>query len=449
MSSALAQERVMVVRNFEYVKSADLDDKSPVPAVTRHLVQTDSLRAYFNKTMIEAMDQKWGVKLDLKDFYVRGVGMYATEPKFKTDIKDRDPAKWYLFMQLYDRGRYVYGNTTEQESFGAFRIRCKVLSGAGDSVIFSRDLDVKFFTHRLGDDQVPALRLGVYPSEFKRMADSITKWVLMEGEERSSRELVLKPACLFTGKPYPATAVKEREVSKQDWGIIIDAEHAISIKPLLSETAKGRIHRNIGGNIATGAITLLTGIGTSKQRSVSYEQHFPFDVDGKAHHVYIRFKVLEGGDVGRGQDGTGYTMNSTDYSTTGRSLEKGEENELLEDSIRVMKFSLAFIAEPDTNLNRFRAWDGKDSSSIFDLSEGLHDADPMTNIEARGDFEGKPFILRSYVRTGYKIVFLEDRVAIMFKGKRWPERVWTYQELPDRTIRLFALLAMIPYGEYR
>jgi len=172
-----AQQPTMVVRDFEYVQGEEVASEFGGTAATKFLATTDTVRQYFARALAEAIRQRWGVAVPVNDLYVRGVPMFSSEPKFKTEVRDREKGKWYLFFQIYDQGKKGYGSMDSGYLNTVFRIQCRILDGGSDSVLFNRKLLVKLVRRPIADSLAIPSRLGIYPLEYRKVADSVACWM--------------------------------------------------------------------------------------------------------------------------------------------------------------------------------------------------------------------------------------------------------------------------------
>ena len=455
-----SQQAELVVKRFDYIYGLGYSTTPTNPYSSAYVIQaaTDSTNRFITKCFARAFYNRWNINLNEERFAVKGLTMFRLTPKFDTELKEKEAGKWYLFLQVFDQG-----NTPSYEGDGLFitslEIRCKLVSSIGDSVITDRKIIVNLFSEFAPQDQEQLGILPIYPPDFIRGFDSIATWAFASGPT-NQYSLKLRPACVFKVIDTKYTPLKELLFTSSDDSIhqLTAPEFSFHLSEVSNE--KKGINRNIGVNTITGAITIFTGISSNKTRSRNYIADFPFSEGDDIYHCRIGFDENESAQRDREkvsanapssyslQKGKYYNETRTDYQKTGRSIDQNYLNLLILNSDTIASFKIKYVEDDPKRYKNQKMWDGSDSTTITDLTEDVISKKTGTNVVLSGILEGQLFSMKSSSKNLIKKFYLGELLVAIIEGGERPFKGYTYQPLTAFQLKIFTILASLPYENF-
>jgi hypothetical protein len=262
--SGNGQQPVVVVKSFDYIWTGDLAISDP-KAQRVIIASNDSAKILIKNSFVKAIETRWDIVLPEVSLTVKRLPVFAQAAKFKTQVKEKYPGVWYLFLQVYDKGKFTGFNNNEKLFYTELELKCRILSGVNDSLIMDKALSVRIFEQPEPTDQLLLNRLPAYPPYFIEAFDSIARW-LFQSEPISNKSLIIKPACVFEENNIRETPITESLFNSGNDSIHHLAVPYFSFNTSGAKNEKTKVKRKTGSNIATGALTLFTGIGSSKSK---------------------------------------------------------------------------------------------------------------------------------------------------------------------------------------
>src|SRR5450631_3161602 len=156
---ANAQQPVLVVKSFEYIWQRDFPGMYASATQRIIILSDDSAKLLMNNIFARAIQNRWNMVLPELSLSVKPLSILAYTPRFNTRLKDKEPGKWYLFLQVYDKGNFPNLSDEDNTLSTTLELRCRVVSGTNDSVIIDRSLTVNIYREPVPADQVPLTRL--------------------------------------------------------------------------------------------------------------------------------------------------------------------------------------------------------------------------------------------------------------------------------------------------
>jgi hypothetical protein len=369
----------------------------------------------------------------------------ALKPKFKTQLKDKKPGKWYLFLQVYEN-IYTPGNLLEEDAISTvLELKCKLINGANDSVIIDKALTVNIQEETPPPDQVQLTRLPAYPASFVKGFDSIATW-LFEPKPVSQKSLKLKPACIFQPTILMEKPITKLMFKRDLLGIHQLTAPAFSFQASAPKVEKTGIKRNVGGRSVGGALTLLTGIGSSKTKSYEYKADYPFRDNDSTYHCFIGYTEDEMAerDRVRNNDGSVSTQ-STDYKTSARYTNPHFLHVITMGADTLATFNITNKIEAAVLKSYDQIWDGRDSSTIIHLPPVWNNKVPERDLDISGKMGGISFNMKTLKGKRIKDFYINDQLVATIYGQNEPVIAYIFQPISTRKLKLFTILSSLPY----
>lgn len=442
-----SQQPVLSVQSFEYickkdflvtdVPQASLEINSPDYAIK------DSIKACFAR----AVANRWNVTMPNFSLSVKNSSPFELTPKFKTKLKGKEAGKWYMFLQFFETS---YGNifyNSEDSLTTVFELRCMIINGANDSAIIDRDMQVSLYREKAPPDQIVLTNIPAYPASFIKAFDSIATW-LFQQEVVTNKSLWLKPACVFTETERPDAPLMKLVFESDNISIQHITEPAFSFQKQATNYTKMGVKRNVGGNTVSGALTLLTGVGSSKTRVFKYNADLPFKEADSVYHCSIIYKEREVEDRTREKESysdhtKSYSINNEDASIQERHTDSTILNTITLGNDTLATFRIRYIADEFHDYTRL--WDGTDSTTIIDLPEDWKKKNQEDEVILSGRIGADAFSMKTSKEKALKEFYINELPALTVYGKYLPENALLFQQLSAQQLKLFTILSSLPY----
>jgi len=216
--------------------------------------------------------------------------------------------------------------------------------------------------------------------------------------------------------------------------------------------AKTKSIRNTGGNLATGAITLFSGLHINKERVFEYNADFPFETkDSTAYHCVIHYAEHESAERERekttNSDGSKvYSMSSGSYNTNERRIDSSFLQVITLGIDTLAAFHIMF--KPDENKRAIytRFWDGNDSTTISTLPQEWINNKTTDKAMLSGKISDELFLMITSNEITAKEFFINGQPAMIMYGKTAPAKALLFQPLSAQQVKLFTILSAVPYA---
>jgi hypothetical protein len=443
-----SQQSALVIKNVEYVWVRDFGGFSGGPISRVIIPSNDSISLLLGKSFARAIHDRWNITMPETSLTVRPLPVLANTPKFKTVLKDKEPGKWYLFLQVFDRGRSPGPFDEKHTAASILELRGRIISGTNDSLILDRELTVKLFNELSSPDQVPLKRLAAYPASFVKGFDSISKW-LFQPEPFNQVSLMLRPACVFRETVIKDTPLSQLKFKSENQDIYLLTEPAFSFHTPAPTYERTEPKKNRGGHFAGGALTALTGIGTSKNKVFKCKADFPFEGRDSIYHCVVGYTEEQTADRERtrNEDGS-FSISSSGYRLFGRNTDSSYLNVITVLGDTMATFSISNSKGEEGKNNHTLMWDGIDSSTIMPLPPDWSNSEEETNILIRGKTRDYSFTMKSSGDSRIKEFFINDQLVTIVHGKNEPVRAFIFHPVTTRDLKLFTILSSLPYSYF-
>lgn len=446
-----AQKQELVVKEFEYIRTSNFSMQSNSSPTTNIITSSDSFKLQLSRRVFQEINDRWGIAIPNHSLDVKTLSALSMEPKFKCEIKEKQNGKWFLFFQIFDKGKNAYYYNNNGNFCTSWVIKCRILNGSKDSIVYDKAILVNIFTNKMPPGQVMLDKVLIYPPSYKQGIDSIVSW-LFRKETNYNRELFLPTACLFQPNPFKWNTISTMVFQQNNDVLSVLSEPAISLRQLGDEVRKTHKNRNIGGNLLGGTITLLTGADVAKSKSVSYVRDYPF-FDGKdTLHCQISFMEVETTsrqrEVTKTGDSKSYSINSSDYSTVEIRIDTSFTHFISKNGDTVAHFKFEFIQEIDSSIQHPRIWDGLDSSTIMEMPDKWLNPDNGSNVEVNGVINNRPFVMQSSRQLRLMVFSMNEQPILLTTGYNPLEKGYLFQSASTELLKLFTIIASIPYKSY-
>jgi hypothetical protein len=440
--NADSQKPVLVMQSFDYIWQKDFGAMSANTLPRIIIAEQDSAKDIIKNSFIKSIQQHWNVELAEVSLSVKQLPLLSNEPKFKTRLKNKEPGKWYMFLQVYDEGNpFAYNDSLST----TLKLKCIILNGANDSIIFDRALLVSMYKAPLSTGEILLTRLPAYPAVFIQAFDSIAAW-LFQTEAVSEKSILLKPACVFTETTLPGVPVA-------NLSFINDAQyiHQLTAPEFLLHATGTNIERtdakrNKGGNTAVGAITLLTGIRSDRSRSFQYSKDFSYEDGDSAYHCFVNYIEKETAEQHRETDEyKNRSVKSESFRLHWRYTDSTFINAITVNKDTLATFSITYAA--DANNRRFynQLWDGSDTTTITPLPAAWNNGSEENNFIVSGKIEGDSFLIKAVKETTVKEVYINNQLMLIMYGMQAPAKALVFQPVSTRKLKVFTILCALPY----
>ena len=434
LSPLQAQERKLEVQKFEYYWAKN---PASMPVV---LLQEESYKKQVENIFAKAISNHYQSSGTSFNLTVKKLNPFQEYPKFKTEVKEKKETSLYLFLQIFERILFQPGisdNAVVQSS--SIEINCRIIDGANGSTLLDKMFTVDIHRNKAPEGQVILTKLPAHPAVYISAFDSIASWIFQPAVI-APRELYLSPACVYSAKGIPAGAIRELD--------------SFDLTPLPHKIIQTRRRPNRAGNAASGAISLITGVGISKSKSADYRAIFPFLSGNDTLNCVIDYKEIVTAErtVEKTKNDDGSKSVSTeagDYGAAERYTDPNENQFMMVGQDTVSWFTLSYEPSPKSNLDHTQYWDGKDSSSVVPLNDKWKNFSEGPCLTIWGKTKDKQFRMQSLSDMQAKMFYLEEYPALIIIGNEKPVRAYAYRELTSEQWKIFTALASIPFSYFK
>jgi hypothetical protein len=445
-----SQQPVLSVESFEYIwekaSGAMLSsDKSRII-----IASEDSAKRAIEKSFVVALQKRWNLEMPEVSLSVKPLGIFSNEPKFKTRHKEKQTDTWYLFLQIFDKKEITYVSAENPDRrISTLVLKCRLTDGGSDSMILERVLTVKLYEQPAQPGQIILSRLPGYPSDFVQAFDSIAKW-LFQPEDPGQKILRIKPACVFTASASQAMPVAELVFNSNEKSINHLTLPSFSFKTPGPGYKRLGVKRNRGGNTVGGVITLFTGIRGNKVRVFEYSADFPFEESDSVYHCIINYAERESAERTRektrnGDGSKSYSVNRGSYELVERGTDSTFVNAITLAGDTLATFWISYVSAAKEHNNYDRYWDGSDSSTITQLPKEWNNTLEEDNVSIAGQMGANTFSMKTTAENNVKEFSMDDHLVMTVFGKGVPAKALLFQSLSQRQIKVFTILASLPY----
>lgn len=436
---------VLEVKTFEYIWQNDYPLTTGSFNNRVIIADDDSAKILIKNSFGKALQQRWNVSMPDVSLSVKKLPLLSFRVKFKTALKDKEPGKWYLFLQVYDIGNPAIFNLKGNELSSTLIIKCRVIAGSNDSMILDKELTVKMYKEPLPPGQALLKKLPAYPMAFVHAFDSIATWLFTSGAI-SERSLTLKPACAFQQTAIKNKPIKELQFKNDNENIQLLTSPAFILHTGQTTYQKTDSKRNFGSNALSGALTIFTGLRTNKSRSFLYNADFPFEEDSNIYHCFLHYSEEETKDLERVKnEDRSFTTKSSDYTLLARHIEPDFLHMITSGNDTLATFHIEYSKKTKTGATYDKMWDGSDSTTITFLPPPWNNNNDEADVLVTGNMGGNSFVMKMQGSTGMKEFFTNDRSVMLMMGSNNPARALVFQPISNEQLKLFTILSSLPY----
>src|SRR5688500_3235826 len=280
-------------------------------------------------------------------------------PKFKTRIENKDPEKWYLFFQVFDAG--WYNITSHGVTSVTWQVKLRLVNGRNDSVIADRNFAIDFKREPEPAGQMMITRFPANPEAFYRAFDSVAALTVSNKSGRYS--ITLGQAIIFnTDAHEPSIAIRTLNFENSENQIMHEGETSFTFTRQNVNHVKTATKKNVGGNIAGSAVTLITGIGSEKSKRKLYTADYHFTDGDQQYHCFVEYTEVESASRERIKDEDGSVSTQTgDMIVSGRYVDTSDRHYIVLGNDTVAKFKITYYREEKKHT---KMWNGSDSATI-------------------------------------------------------------------------------------
>jgi hypothetical protein len=208
----------------------------------------------------------------------------------------------------------------------------------------------------------------------------------------------LKRAYVFSEPGSNDQPLAQLEFASDDTSVPLLTPQLFSFKTPGPSYRKLTNKKNIGGNTATGALTLFTGVDFGKSKVNKYSADFPFVTDSDSFHCIINYWEMEVAERKRTEEKEpnghhSYGLESGAYNFAQRGTDSTFINAITLGADTITSFTITYV--PNEQRNYTRLWDGTDTSTVMPLLKEWNNTRAISNVFIKGTMYGKAFIMQS------------------------------------------------------
>jgi hypothetical protein len=440
------QNPMLEVKSFEYIwqNKYTLDDMP--------FISDDNVNATLRNSFAKAIQNRWDVEFPKIVFSVKNRTLYIGKPSFNTKLKTYDPEKWYLFLTIFDNENNPHYKLNENSNLKILELRCLLKSGHKDSVIFERALTVKLHREETPTNPIFLKLLPAHYPDYVRAFDSIALW-LFQKEPVDQKSILLKPACVFIPPDLSKPVIEKLTYRSTETSIRKTNEPEFLLVRNSPKFKKVGIQRNTMGNIASGALTLLTGIGTTKHKTYEYNAMFNFDEDEKQYSCTINYYEEERKEMERvrnkNNDGSKSSyISSSERIPVKRFTDNSNVNSIMLNKDTLALFKIIHVSKESFSNQYDQMWDGSDSSTVMPLPARWNNKSAESEVYISGSLMGIHFYMKTKNETRTKEFYLNDQHVFTIHGKYEPSKAEVFKPVSTEQLKVFTILSSIPYSYF-
>ncbi|KIC89535.1 hypothetical protein HY58_15555 [Flavihumibacter sp. ZG627] len=424
----------MKVQRFEYYWAKN---PASMPVI---LLQEETYRKHVESIFAKAITNQYQIRRTAFNLTIKKLNPFQEYPKFKTELAEKSPTSLYLFLQIFERFQFHPGlNDNDIVQSSSIEIKCRILDGVNGSALLDKTFTVDIHRDKASAGQIILTRLPAHPAVYISAFDSIASWIFQPADI-ALRELYLEPACMYSAKGIPAGVIRELD--------------SFELTALPQKIIQTRRRPNRGGNVASGAISLITGVGISKSKSADYRAIFPFIAGSDTVKCVIDYRETVTADrtveKTRNDDGSqSVSTEAGEYGAPERYTDPNENQFIMVGRDTIGWFTLSYEPSTKSHQNQTQYWNGKDSSSIGVLNDKWKNFSAGTGLTIWGRTKDKQFRMQGSSEMQAKMFYIEEYPALMTIGKDGPVKAYAYHELTPEQLRIFIALASIPFGFFQ
>ena len=432
---AYCQKPVIELKLFEYTWSIDAENRGLI-------ILGDSAKLHIRNSFAKVFKARWNMNLPDVSLTAKPLPGFTERPRFHTYLKEKEPGKWYLFLQIYENVEAPGSSFKDDAVSTSIDLKCFMVCSDNDSVIMDKSLKVNIHKDPIPINQVPLRRLIGYPRSFVKGFDSIATW-LFQPEPLRQKSLNLKPVCIFQN-PYPGN----KPISKLLFNYDIFGFHQLTppeftIRYSEANIKKTGIIRNIGGRFMSKLFVSLTGLNGSKTKSFKYTADYAYKDMDSTYHCFIGYLEDESASLDKVSNWNGtHGLSSGDYVFSARYTDSHFLNSVILGTDTVAKFS---INNKPVNFYD-QMWDGRDSTTIIALPPEWNNKIPENDIVITGKIGASTFSMKTMKGMLFKAFYINNELVSVFEGKDQPVSALIFHPLTLRQLKLFTLLSALPYS---
>jgi hypothetical protein len=370
---------------------------------------------------------------------------FSSHPKFKTQLKEKEAGKWYLFLQVFENSKSSAYQVKEDTASTSLELRCKIVSGDNDSIIADKVLFVSIQRSTPPEDQVRLVRLPAYPASLVQGFDRMATW-LFEPEPFSQRTLKFKPACIFQKIPIPDTIITKLVFQYDVMGIHQLTKPTFTLSNANTSYEKIGIKRNLGGRSLGGAFTLLTGLSSVKTKYSNYLAVHTFNDKDSTYHCMIGYTEEESADRARvkSRDGS-YSMESSDFKVSARYTDPNFLNVITLEADTIARFYLSKQDESLSLTSYDQLWDGSDTTTIAHLPPEWNNSIAEKDIVLTGTIGKDSFTMKTRKGKRIKEFYINDLLVVTIQGRDIPVNGQVFHPISSRQLKIFTILSSFSF----
>lgn len=447
-----SQQPVIVMEKFDYIWEPDHMGMSgpgtSSPGILRVILASDdSVKSAIKNSFVTAILERWNVTMADVTLKVKPLGIFSKTAKFKTQVKNKESGQWYLFLLINDKGKFSDYTDSLRPFYTSFELKCSLVNGSNDSLIFDRTLGVNIFEGSSPKDQVLLTRLPAYPAYFIKAFDSMARWLFQPGPN-GNKSLTLKPACVFEEKAITETPIIQSVFSSSNDSIQHLTDPSFSLYPSEVKYEKTGVKRNIGSNLANGALALIPHFQTSKSKIIKYRADFPFkDVDS-TYHCLINYFEKESSNIENVKNNDGsYSFQNSGYHNE-RGIDAASHHFVTLGTDTLSTFNIQYLNPDAARRSDKLMWDGTDSATIIKQPYEWGNADKETTVVLSGVMEGISFSMKTSKNLKIKEFYINEQLVAIIQGDNNPDKAFVYRSISNRQFKLFTILSALPYNHF-
>jgi hypothetical protein len=211
---------------------------------------------------------------------------------------------------------------------------------------------------------------------------------------------------------------------------------------------KMKSKKNMGGNTATGLLTLFTGLRGNKVRVYEYNADFPFEIkDSTAYHCMIHYAERQSAEREREKEknsgSVSYTLHSGEYSLMERGVDSSFINVISCGNDTLVTFGITYVQDENEYKSYTHFWDGSDSATIIALPQEWNNVASNDEVKIFGKIEGSPFTMKTGNESTAKEFYIDEKLVMIMYGKNTPEKALLFQPVSTEQLKISTILSLV------